>query len=132
MGSGPDLLHSAQHFESKTVRKAPLQSTHSNRKKSCYMLKSEVSIMLHCWLCSIRYTAVRIKNCLKSTSTFKIATMKNMDDFRYKGKLSCASPNRHFSLSAKMNGTQKRTLVSPKRMHCTYCGMPKGTCQAEQ
>ena len=34
-------------------------------------------------------------------------------------------------LSAKMNGTQRRTLVSPWRMHCTYCGMPKGTPRAE-
>ena len=40
-------------------------------------------------------------------------------------------PNHHLSLSAKMNGTQRRTLVSPWRMHCTYCGMPKGTCRAE-
>ena len=38
------------------------------------------------------------------------------------------SPNRHFSLSAKMNGTQRRTLVSPRRMHY---GMQKGTCRAK-
>jgi len=33
-----------------------------------------------------------------------------------------------------MNGTQRRTLVhtvSPLRMLCVYCGMPKGTSQAE-
>ena len=30
-------------------------------------MKSEVSITLRCQLCSTRYTAVRIKNCLKST-----------------------------------------------------------------
>ena len=53
-----------------------------------YCLKSEVSITLHCRLCSTRYTAVQIKNCLKSTSAIKIATMKNMDDFCYKGKPS--------------------------------------------
>ena len=34
-----------------------------------YRLKSEVSIMLRCQLCSIRYTAFRIKKCSKSTST---------------------------------------------------------------
>ena len=33
-------------------------------------------IMLRCRLCSTRYTAVRIKNCLKSTSAIKIATMR--------------------------------------------------------
>jgi len=37
-------------------------------------------------------------------------------------------PNRHFSLSVKMNGTQRRTLVSP---YCMYCGMPKGTSWAK-
>ena len=51
-------------------------------------LKSEVFITLHCRLCSTCYTAVRIKNCLKSTSAIKIATMKNTDDFRFKGKPS--------------------------------------------
>ena len=53
-----------------------------------YRLKSEVSITLCCWLCSTRYTAVRIKNCLKSTSEIKTATMKNTDDFCYEGKPS--------------------------------------------
>jgi len=33
--------------------------------------------------------------------------------------------------SAKMNGTQKRTLVSLLRKHCTQCGMPKGTFRVE-
>ena len=87
-----------QHFESKTVRKTPLQSPHTERKNCAmhpsyinYHLKNVVSIMLHCWLCSTRYTAVRIKNCSKSISTNKIATMKNMDDFCYKGKPSCAT-----------------------------------------
>ena len=55
-----------------------------------YRLKSKVSITLHCRLCSTRYTAVQTKNCLKSTSAIEIATMKNMDDFRFEGKSSCA------------------------------------------
>ena len=55
-----------------------------------YHLKSEVSITLRCRLFSTRYTAVRIKNCLKSTSAIKIATMTNTDDFHYEGKPSCA------------------------------------------
>jgi len=38
-------------------------------------------------------------------------------------------PNQHFFLLlANMNGTQRRT---PLRMHCVYCGMPKGTSQVE-
>ena len=39
--------------------------------------------MLLCQLCSTCYTAVQIKNCLKSTSGIKVAAMKNTDDFRY-------------------------------------------------
>ena len=55
-----------------------------------YSLKSEVSVTLCCRLCSTRYTAVRIKNCLKSTSAIEIATMKNTDDFHFEGKPSRA------------------------------------------
>ena len=55
-----------------------------------YHLKSEVSITLRCQLCSTHYTAVRIKNCLKSTSAIKIATTKNTDDFCFEGKSSRA------------------------------------------
>jgi len=43
--------------------------------------ESEVSITVLCLLCSPHYTAVRIKNCLKSTSVITVATMKNTDDF---------------------------------------------------
>ena len=56
-----------------------------------YCLKSEVSITLCFELCSTHYTAVRIKNCSKSTSATKVATMKNTDDFHYKGKPSHAT-----------------------------------------
>ena len=50
-----------------------------------YCLKSEVSITLRCQLCSTHYTALRIKNCLKSTFAIKVATMKNtyLYDFCY-------------------------------------------------
>ena len=56
-----------------------------------YRLKSEVSIIFHCRLCLTRYTAVRIKNCLKSTSAIKIAMMKNTDDFHFEGEaITCS------------------------------------------
>ena len=55
-----------------------------------YCMKSEVSFTLRCRLCSTRYIAVQIANCVKSTSAIKIATMTNTDDFRYYGKPSCA------------------------------------------
>jgi len=43
----------------------------------------------------------------------------------------CLPQNPHFLLSVKMDGTQRRTLVSPLRMPCVYCSMPKGTSRAE-
>ena len=88
-----------QHFGSRTVRKAPLQSTHIPKERNGaahpsyinYRLKSEVSITLCCLQCSTHYTAVRIKNCSKNTSAIKIATTKKTDDFHYKGKPSHAT-----------------------------------------
>ena len=56
-----------------------------------YRLKSEVSIMFHCQLCSTRYIALQTKNCSKSTSAIKVATIKKMDDFHYEGKPSCTT-----------------------------------------
>ena len=32
---------------------------------------------------------------------------------------------------ADRNGTQRRTKVSPQCVHCTYCGIPKGTSHDE-
>ena len=69
--------------------------------------------MLRCRLCSTRYTAVRIKNCLKSTSAIKTATMKNTDDFRYEGKPLHAITKLTLFAVSKDDGTQRRTLVSP-------------------
>jgi len=54
-----------------------------------------------------------------------------MDNFCCERKPSHAYHKIDTSLSAKMNGTQRRTLVSPLRMPCVYCGMPKGTPWAE-
>ena len=56
-----------------------------------YCLKYEVSIALHCRLCLTSYTAVQIKNCSKRIPAIKIATMKNMDSFRYERKRSHAT-----------------------------------------
>ena len=48
-----------------------------------------------------------------------------------KGSCHVQPPNQCFSLSAKMNGTQRRTLVNLWRMLCTNGSMPKGTSSAE-
>jgi len=50
---------------------------HHNVPCSSIISESEVSITILCLLCSTCYTAVRIKNCSKSTSIIKLATMKN-------------------------------------------------------
>ena len=78
-----------------------------------YHPKSEASIMLRCQLCSMHYAAVQIKNCLKNPSAIKIATIKNTDDFRNEGKPSCATAKLTLFTVSKMNGTQRRTVVSP-------------------
>ena len=53
-----------------------------------------------------QYTAVQIKTYSKSTSVIKVATMKNANKFLLrKGSQTTTK------LSAKMNGTQKRTLL---------------------
>jgi len=51
--------------------------------------------------------------------------------YAYKGSHHMQPPNRHILMSTKTNGTQRRTVVSPWRMHCAYCGMPKSTSRAE-
>ena len=108
------------------IKVVTIKNTNGTKRPS-YCLKQKVSIALLCQLCSTSYTAVQIKNCLKSTSVIKVDTMKNTDDFHYaKGAITCNHQINCFLLSAKMNGTQRRTLVSPW-MYCMYCGMPKGT-----
>ena len=53
---------------------------------------------------------------------------KNTDDFHYEGKPSRATAkSTPFAVSKDEWGTKEDT----GRMHCTYCGMPKGTSQAE-
>ena len=63
------------------------QSSHYGKYGWCCVpqlsSETEVSIALLCQLCSTRYTAVRIKNCLKSTSVIKVTTMEITDNFRY-------------------------------------------------
>ena len=110
-----------QHFGFKTVRKAPLKSMHTEINGAArpsyinYRLKSEVSITLCCRLCSTRYTAVRIENCLKSTSAIKTATMKITDDFHYEGKPSRAiTKSTFFAVSKDEWDTKEDTGKSMK------------------
>ena len=96
-----------------------------------YRLKSEVSITLCCQLCSTHYTAIRIKDCLKSTSAIKIATMKNTDDFRFDGKPSRAqTKSTPFPVSKDEWDTKEDTGKSMKNA-LYILRYVKGTCRAE-
>jgi len=66
---------------------------------------------------------------LKRTFVIKVATMKIMDDLME--AIMCLPLNQHFSWWTKMNGTQRRAVLSPWRTHCMYSGMAKGTSRAE-
>ena len=82
-----------------------------------YHLKSEVSITLHCQLhaCSTYYTALQIKNFLKSIFAIKVATMKNTDDFCYGGKSPHAATKLlSFSVSKDEWDTKEDTGKSMK------------------
>jgi len=69
----------------------------------------------------------------KRTSAIKVTTMKIMDDLCYElmEAIMCLSQNQHFSQWEKINGTQRRALVSLWRMHLIYRDMAKGTSWAE-
>jgi len=98
-----------------------------------YRLKSKAAITFHCQLRSTSYHPVQIEKYLKSNCAIEVASMKYMEIFLlWRGSHHVQPPNHHFSLSAKMNGTQRRALVSLWRMYCTYCGMAKGTSWVEQ
>ena len=68
---------------------------------------------------------------VKSTSVIKVAIMTIQMIPVTQMKPSHVPQNQHLLLSVKMNGTQRRIMVSSQRMHCKYCGMLKGTSQAE-
>ena len=72
--------------------------------------------MLRCRLCSTRYTAVRIKNCLKSASAIKIATMTITDNFHYERKPSRAiAKSTLFAVSKDEWDTKEDTGKSMKK-----------------
>ena len=71
-----------------------------------YHLKSEVSITLHCQL---YYTGLQIKKLFKKHLCNQNSHYENYRQFR---EAITLSPNQYLSLSAKIDETQRRTLVS--------------------
>jgi len=79
--------------------------------------------MLGYQLCSTHYVAVQINNCLKRTFVIKVATMKITDDLM---ETTTYLPlNWHFLWWTKINGAQRRAMLSPWRRHCMYSDMGK-------
>jgi len=94
---------------------------------------------IHYVLSSARFnpscTAIWIKNFSKSTSAIKVSSFKIQiitDPAKQKNASHVTPPNQHFLLSAKMNGTQRRMLVSSWRMHCKYCSKPMAPLRLKQ
>ena len=84
------------------------------------------------WNVSIHYPSLSAMFNLLHSSTNQELFEKHHGWFPlHKESNHMQPPNQQFWLSAQMNGTQKRTLLSPRRMHCTYCSMPKGNSWAE-
>jgi len=91
--------------------------------------ETETSIAFLCQQFSTHYTAVRIKNCLKSTSAIKVATTQKYGWFLLrKGSHHMQPPKINVFYCQQRRMEHK---VSPWRMHCIYCGMPKCTSQAK-
>ena len=117
-----NLLHSILDQELFKKHLCNLRTPKERNGATCpnyitYHLKSEVSITLCCQLCSTRYSAVPIKNCSKSTSAIKIATMKNTDNFHYEGKPSRATAKSTLSAVSKDEWDTKE--VHEKCIVCT-------------
>ena len=97
-----------------------------------YHLRSEVSIMLHCWLCSTCYTAVQIKNCSKSTSVcYQNSHRDKYGQFRYERKSSRAiAKSTLFAISKDEWDTKEDTGKSMKNV-LYILWYAKGTCRAK-
>ena len=86
-------------------------------------------------LFSAHYTVSQTKDSVRIISAISPFTTENTDVSRLhtycREAMHRATSNRHLGLSAKRNGTQRRTKVSLCCVHCTYCGMPKGMSRVE-
>ena len=76
-------------------------------------LKTEVSTRFRYQLGSTHYPAVYTNQLKKHLSNQSSLYEKYERFLLGKGSHHLVPPNRHFLLSAKMNETQRRTLVSP-------------------
>ena len=109
--------------QKKTVEEVPLQqASHHENTMICapqYQLlpRNAATITLRFQLFSARYTALQMKNSVTVVFAIDLVTIEKMDDSRLqmycREAMHCTTANRHLELSAKRNGTQRRTKVSP-------------------
>jgi len=86
---------------------------------------------LHYQLCSNRYSGTN-QQLFKKKFCNQSSHYENYRWFLQQMEaITCLPQNQHFSWWTKMNGTQRRAVVSPWRMHCVYSGMAKGTSWAD-
>ena len=113
-----------QRYRRKTVEEVPLQQFRTPRNTMIrvpstinYCLESAAAIALRFQLCSTRYTALQAKNSVRIVYAISPVTTVNTDNSHLQTYSREAthrtSANRHLGLSAKRNGTQRRTKVSP-------------------
>ena len=94
-----------------------------------YCTEGKASIVNYC------YSAILVKKHLCNQGSHN----EKYGQFLFcKGSHHIQPPNRHLLLSAKMNGTQRRTMVSPWRMYCSvhtvvcqkaYLGLKQCRCE---
>jgi len=75
-------------------------------------------------LCSSTNQQLSKKNFCNQSSHYE-------NNGQFNEAITCLPLNWHFSWWPKMNGTQRRAVLSPWRTHCMYNGMAKGASWAE-
>ena len=111
-----------QHYRRKRVEELPLQQSSHHKNMTIrtpptinYCLESTAAITLHFQLRSARYSALQTKNSIRIISAISPVTKENtlFTKTYCREAMHRATANRHLGLSAKRNGTQRRTKVSP-------------------
>ena len=83
-----------------------------------YWVESEVAnyTLLSVTVGSARYTVPQPKNSRRSASAINPITKENtqmIPVYKHREAMHCTTMNQHLGLSAKRNGTQRRTKVNP-------------------
>ena len=130
-----NTLVTTLHFQLRSARYTVLQTKNSTRRLQEVPLQQSShhenmtilvhptinycleSVAAHFQLCSARYNVSQTKNSVRIVSAINPDTTENTDNSSLqtycREAMHCATANRHLWLSAKRNGTQRWTKVSP-------------------